>query len=322
MGMKDVLSMINKNPEYFMTVVEEKSISKAAEKLYISQSYLSQYILKLEKALDVSLLDRTKSPITVTEAGRIFYGYLENSYRLYEKLTIDFDDLNKKRVSTLNLGFAPWRGSTLLPDILPIFMRQHPNVQIVLHEQHVKEIYTLIEKNIVDIGIMNAPMSDLDKLKTEFVTHENIILVANKKNHLTEKLITQYQGKNDAAPIDIGFLRDECFILIKQGLSCAEWVNNYLNNNGLLFKNKIITTSKTTAINLVSANLGFCFIPETGIHWAAKTDDLVFFNLHSPDLLAPLVAVYKKGAYLSSAIRDFIDIAKNYYTDKKNIIIN
>lgn len=322
MKMKDVLSMINKNPEYFMTVVEEKSISKAAEKLYISQSYLSQYILKLEKAMDVSLLDRTKSPITVTEAGRVFYSYLESSYRLYEKLTIDFDSLNKKRLSTLNLGFAPWRGSTLLPDILPIFMRRHPNVQVVLHEQHVKEIYTLIEKNIVEVGIMNASMSNLDKLQTEFITHENIVLVANKKNQQTERLLAQYREKSGCAPIDISFLRDECFILIKRGLSCAEWVNNYIANNGLLFKKKIITTSKTTAINLVSENLGFCFIPETGIHWAAKASDLVFFNLRSPDLLAPLVAVYKKNAYLSSAARGFIDIAKNYYTDKKNSIIN
>ncbi|MDO5116656.1 MAG: LysR family transcriptional regulator [Synergistaceae bacterium] len=205
-------SLTNKNSEYFLTVAKEKSISKAAKKLFISQSYLSQYILKLESTLDMQLFDRSKSPIEITEAGKIYYDYLENSNRLYTKLTADFDTLNKQRVHTLNLGFAPWRGSTLLPDILPIFIKQYPNVQVVLHEHQVKELYGLIEKNVIDVGIMNSSLDASDKVTTEFITYENIVLVANKEHPLTERLVKMTQNNGEA--IDLKMLEDECFIYI------------------------------------------------------------------------------------------------------------
>ena len=54
--------MFVKNPEYFMAIVKERSISKAAERLYLSQPYLSQYLAKLESNLGAVLLDRSHSP--------------------------------------------------------------------------------------------------------------------------------------------------------------------------------------------------------------------------------------------------------------------
>ena len=69
--------MFIKNPEYFLTIVKERSISKAAERLYLSQPYLSQYLAKLETTVGAVLLDRSHSPLHLTPAGEIFYAYLE-----------------------------------------------------------------------------------------------------------------------------------------------------------------------------------------------------------------------------------------------------
>ena len=67
-----------KNPEYFITTVREGSISKAAEKLYLSQPYLSQCIARTEKELGVKLFDRSHMPLKLTEAGKIYMRYLES----------------------------------------------------------------------------------------------------------------------------------------------------------------------------------------------------------------------------------------------------
>ena len=72
------MTVVNKNPEYFLTIASERSVSKAAEKLYVSQSYLSQHIAKLEQQLSVKLFNRNKNPIEITEAGRIYASYLES----------------------------------------------------------------------------------------------------------------------------------------------------------------------------------------------------------------------------------------------------
>ena len=63
----------DRNPEYFLAIASEKSISKAAERLHISQPYLSQYVIHLEKEFGVRLLDRTKSPLALTAA--VLYGF-------------------------------------------------------------------------------------------------------------------------------------------------------------------------------------------------------------------------------------------------------
>ena len=69
--------MLVNNPEYFLIIAKERSISKAAERLELSQPYLSQYLAKLEHHLGVALMDRTHKPLRLTPAGELFQTYLE-----------------------------------------------------------------------------------------------------------------------------------------------------------------------------------------------------------------------------------------------------
>ena len=98
--------LTNRNPEYFLTVVAEGNISRAAEKLYISQPSLSQHIAKLEEALGVKLLDRSQTPLALTSAGELYRNYLENSAYLYQKFQADLAAVNNKREQTIHLGLG------------------------------------------------------------------------------------------------------------------------------------------------------------------------------------------------------------------------
>ena len=115
--------MFVKNPEYFLAIVKERSISKAADRLYLSQPYLSQYLAKLEANLGVTLLDRSHTPLRLTPAGEVFHAYLERQNFLDQQLVSDLRDLKDKRRPVLHIGVSPWRGSTLLPDVLPEFTK-------------------------------------------------------------------------------------------------------------------------------------------------------------------------------------------------------
>lgn len=106
----EVIWMVqDRNPEYFLAIASEKSISKAAERLHISQPYLSQYVIHLEKEFGVRLLDRTKSPLALTAAGKVYANYLEDSSQLYEQLLQDFTRLNASRRQTLRVAMSNWR---------------------------------------------------------------------------------------------------------------------------------------------------------------------------------------------------------------------
>lgn len=305
--------LVDNNPIYFITIVQERSISKAAARLSISQSYLSRYVQKLEDTLGAQLFDRRTNPIAITSEGEKYYKYLESANKLYTEFIAELDDLNKKRANSLNLGFSPWRSATLLPYILPNFVRRFDNINIYLHEYTVKDLYRMVENNTVDICIVDAPFETNEKFQMESIANENIVLVANREHPKTEQL-REYAASGSCLPCDISFLEDECFVLLKEGTYCGEYENNYVNNNRYYFKKLIRTKSRNTAINLVSANIGFCFVPETSIHSIADNSNLEFFNLHSPELIAPLSVVYKKGIHLSNAARTFIDMAEDYYS--------
>ena len=103
----------DRNPEYFLTIAAEQSISKAAERLHISQPYLSQYVIHLEKEFGVRLLDRQKTPLELTPAGRVYANYLEDCSQLYEQLVQDFTRLNVSRRQTLRVAMGNWRAFCL-----------------------------------------------------------------------------------------------------------------------------------------------------------------------------------------------------------------
>ena len=136
--------MFVKNPEYFLTIVKEHSISRAAEKLYLSQSYLSQYLAKLERDLGATLLDRSHTPLQLTPAGELFHAYLDSQLYLDRQLKSNLQELQDQEQRVLHIGVATWRGSVLLPDILPQFSRRHPDVQVVLHESPAPKLEELM----------------------------------------------------------------------------------------------------------------------------------------------------------------------------------
>lgn len=301
---------LDRNPEYFLTIASERSISKAAERLHISQPYLSQYVIHLEGEFGIKLLDRKNAPLQLTPAGEIYAQYLASCSQLYEKLLLDFTNLNASRIRSVRIAMSNWRASTLLPDILPLFTSRHPDVRLELFEQPTSELYRLVWDNKVDFAIMNTSTDMPPQLTAETIFHENILLVGNRNNPAAEKL---RQLAQDRLPPDLSLLEHEQMILLRPELVLAMRVNNYLEHMHVILHNVIYSSNATTALNLTAGNYGFCFANETAIHSAPNRKELLFFHLNSPDLVHPLCVVYKKGSYLLPVARAFIDTASQFY---------
>ena len=306
----EVIWMVqDRNPEYFLAIASEKSISKAAERLHISQPYLSQYVIHLEKEFGVRLLDRTKSPLALTAAGKVYANYLEDSSQLYEQLLQDFTRLNASRRQTLRVAMSNWRASTLLPSILPAFSQEHPEAHLELLERPTSEMFRLVADNTVDFAIMNTDLDTPDYLVTETLLYEKILLVGNRANPTARAL---YQTITEGGQPDLSLLEHERMILLRPELMLAARVNNYLERKRIIPQSFIYSSNATTALNLTAGNYGFCFVNETAIYNAPNREALIFYDLNSPDLSHPLSVVYKKKRYLLPAARDFIDMVSRF----------
>ena len=297
----EVIWMVqDRNPEYFLAIASEKSISKAAERLHISQPYLSQYVIHLEKEFGVRLLDRTKSPLALTAAGKVYANYLEDSSQLYEQLLQDFTRLNASRRQTLRVAMSNWRASTLLPSILPAFSQEHPEAHLELLERPTSEMFRLVADNTVDFAIMNTNLNTPDYLTTETILYEKILLVGNRGNRAAQALAEACRAGREP---ELSVLEHERFVLLYPEILLAMRVNNFLEREHITVENALYTTNATTALNLTAENYGFCFVNETAVHNAPNRGELLFFDLDSPDLVHPLSVVYKKKRHLLPRLR-------------------
>ena len=303
--------MFVKNPEYFLTIAKEHSISKAAERLYLSQPYLSQYLAKLEGSLGVVLLDRSHSPLKLTPAGELFHAYLERQSFLDRQLVSDLRDLQNKKRPLLHIGVSPWRGSTLLPDILPLFEEQYPDVQVVLHEAPVPELGELAEANVIDFCIMQVPDS-LEELTYEPVMRERVFLVGRRDHPMLQGLESSW---DDPRPFpDLRLLERERLIMLPENWRLSKQLYNLFSVHSVEPQNILVTTNTTTAINLAAERMGLAFLQESGISRTSYLDRLACFTLGEPPLTCPLAVVYKKNGFLSPAARAFIRLIQEFYS--------
>lgn len=303
--------MFVKNPEYFLAIVKECSISKAAERLYLSQPYLSQYLAKLEGSLGVVLLDRSHSPLKLTPAGELFHAYLERQSFLDRQLVSDLRDLQDRKRPVLHIGVSPWRGSILLPDILPRFEEQYPDVQVVLHEASVPELGELAAANVIDFCIMQIP-NDLAELTYEPVMRERIFLVVHREHPLLQGVYSSY---DDPRPFpELRLLEHERIMILPPEWRLSKLLYNTFSVHNVEPQNLLITTNTTTAINLAAEKLGFAFLQESGVCRTPYLDRLACFTVGEPPLTCPLAVVYKKNGFLSPAARTFIDLVKKFYS--------
>ena len=145
--------------QYIVTTAQEKSITKAAGKLFISQPSLTLSIQNLEKELGVVLFERSRGAMTLTYAGRLYYDWALN---------------------TLHSRISPHRSVILLPEILPRFYEQFPTSEIFLEERPTYQLRTMLEEEQLDLMI-DVPHPDSLNYQNIVLAQEHLVLAVPER---------------------------------------------------------------------------------------------------------------------------------------------
>ncbi|MGQ5709937.1 LysR family transcriptional regulator, partial [Lactobacillus sp. PSON] len=143
---------------YIDTILKYSSFNKAAHELYITQPYLTQIIQEIErKKVGTTIINRSQRPYSLTNAGRIYYNYLERiSYDTQEldKELIPYTHPNQKLI---RIGILESLGTILLPKLLPSFLDSHPEVEVQLFESSPQKNEKDLLKEEIDCYIGQNP---------------------------------------------------------------------------------------------------------------------------------------------------------------------
>jgi DNA-binding transcriptional LysR family regulator len=294
---------------YMLMVAEERSFSKAAQKLYIAQPSLSQYIQKLEQQLGVQLFDRSTTPLRLTYAGELYAETGKRILDLNSQLSQQMEDIANFKKGRLIIGLSPFRSTYIMPKILPSFYKQFPGIDIVLVEGTSPELENLALKGVTDISIMTLPIKD-ELFSYETIMTEEILLAIPPHHRISERIKEIRTNNHPYLEINLNDLREEPFILLKQNQKLHQ-ISTYICEQAG-FKPKIIleTESIEAAHAFVAAGMGITFIPDTLTSFNKFQQHPIYLSIEKLKPIRTLVVAYRKGKYISKAAKEFISLSK------------
>ena len=304
--------MIFNNYEYFLEIVKQKNISRAASKLFISQPALSNYLKRLELKLGAMLFEQHTQPLKLTYAGERYLKYVNKYIVMKTEFKNELYEINSKQRGKIRVGISPWKSSYVLPTILPEFNILNPNIEIITLEGVENELYDFVDSDKVDFSIKSLLYPN-PKYQIENIMNERILLAINNNNTLLKKLQLESSFNSQSIKhIDINIFKNERFILPAPSQELCNAIQRMLTINKIEIDG-FETTNVATALNLVSKNYGLTFVPESRIIHSHHFKDITFFTVGSPTLFWYFTIIYRKNTYLTSCARMFVDALKSKY---------
>ncbi len=297
--------MDDRQLRYLLAVSEARSVTKAAEQLYISQSALSHYIKNAELELGVPIFDRSTSPISLTYAGEL---YIESAKRILqetETLEKKIKDINHNMTGRIRIGFPRDRASYLCPYIIPEFRELYPNMTVIVYTDGGKELLNGLREGKVDFAILPDSQKEDDRgLVTEYLYSEEVLISA-KPGYVDSADL----GGNGSY-IKLEALEKYPYYILPQGRVTRNYTEKLLDNHGLDLKIALTMDSNIGCFRMSASGGGLAMVPIITISMTKCDLPVDIYRIGETGVMWNINGFYRKGAYLSKPEQDFLEIVK------------
>ncbi len=302
--------------DYIYTVYQERSFTRAAEKLYISQPSLSLTIKKVENEIGSPIFERSGKEVSLTPIGERYIKAIEEIMRIQARLSIEIDDILTLRNGKIIIGSTTFVASRILPGILKKFKEKYPEIEISIVVSESNELEGRLEENEVDVVIDNANVF-LEGCKYIPLLTERILLGVPKALRINEQLreyeISQEAVRNgvfdfsSAKKIDVSLFGSEEFILLKRGNKLRQLATRIFDECKIIPNVSMEFDRINIATHYAEAGFGICFITDTALRYGGKLDNLCVYLPDTEFTDLTLYVIHKKNKHLSSTVREFIN---------------
>ena len=142
----------------FLETARERSFTKAAEKLFLTQPAVSLQVKALEEKLGSRLFERRGKQVLLTEAGRLLYARAEEILDLVQRTEQDIEALGELKTGHLRVGTSDTNCAYILPPVIQAFREVYPGVEIRLTDRMSGEVVRLVLEGTVDFGLATLPI--------------------------------------------------------------------------------------------------------------------------------------------------------------------
>lgn len=286
----------------FLSVAENKSFSRTAEKYYMSQPAVSQHIQALEERIGTKLLDRNNKFVKLNKAGEIVYHYGKKIAGLYNKMDYLVDDLTNNASGPINIGASYTFGEYLLPNLIAELLSLYPYSQPAVTIGNTEEIAHLVNNSQLDIGIIEGHTPKKFLVQKEFL-EDSMVIVASPGFPLK---------REDS--ISVKELGKYTWLMRENGSGTRE-ASEKMFEEFKIVPQSFLTFSSTQSIKAaVEAGLGLSLLSRWAIQKELKYGDLITVN--PTDISLKRTFSYLKNShYQSKVLEGFTELLeqKNLY---------
>lgn len=280
----------------FCEVSRRKSLSRAAEALFMTQPAVSQSVRQLERELGLRLFIRTSKGVILTNEGHMLFEYINSAINLISKGEEKLDEWKNLSAGELRIGVGDTISRCFLLPYLERFHKEYSKIKLKIINNTTLELCELVKSGEIDIAICNLPIED-SALEIIEVMNIHDIFVCGEA----------YKDKLDM-PLSLKGLSDLPLILLENRSNSRRYVEKYFLSKGIGLKPEIELGSHDLLLEFARINLGIsCVIKEFSQEYL-KSGLLFELELEQEIPKRSIGICYLRGVSLSPTSSRFVQI--------------
>lgn len=292
--------------EYFVAIWQEENLSRAAEKLFVTQPALSRYLQRLEDELGLPLFQRIGRRMRLTYAGERYLAYAQQILQTRREMEAEMTDIRREEKGRLRVGIPPFRCSFIMPAVLPAFRSQHPNIDVEIMEEASAVLDEALACGDIDLAFFSLSEKNT-RLNYEILEEDRLYVILPKGHPLGSAARTEPDG---ARSLTLEQLADETLILQKHGQRQGQYILSELSARHIRPRKTIESTNIRAAALLAANGYGAAFLSGGLLRHFEARERCDAFRLSGCKASLNFAAATRAGSYVSSWTGDFIALVR------------
>lgn len=292
--------MLDAKLETLLVVAEEKSFTKAAEILSLTQPAVSNHILHLEKEIGVKIFFRNRGEIKITPEGEIVIKYAKRIKNLYNRM---FDKISEfdRQITKLRVGITHTSESNEIAEVLAKYGASYGNINITIITDTIKNLYDMLESYEIDFAIIEGrrQVGDLNYLMLDM---DYLVCILSNNNPLSQKSMVSLADLKKEHVI-LRLPESDTRKLFEATLTS---MNDSIDNFDISIEVDNIATIK----DLIRKDLGVSILPKSACMDEIRKGKITALPIENLSMVRETDIVYNKDFARIDLIHDFVDLYK------------
>ena len=290
--------------EAFVQVANQRSFSRAAEALFLTQPSVTARIQALERDLGERLFERSGRGIRLTEVGECFLPHAERVLQALNTGRDAIDSLRNLHSGSLVLASATTVSTYVLPGLLKTFRARYPRIEVSVRTGRSEQVLQMMLQDEAQVGLVRAVYHQ--DIETKGLIEDELVLVSNNTHELV--------GKGSVTVEQLG---DHPFIFFDRNSSYYSLAQGIFRQHGVVPRTQMELDSMEATKKMVEEGLGIAMLPKIALERELKDGTLREIEIQDmPNPTRQIALISRRSRPLGPVAQAFVDIVTEIYSNK------